>query len=86
MFIGGESGWREDEEVAGEMDIINDPGDEMYVNAVGDGVDEDGRMDGWTDGHIMYDPRFGVLVVGVRVRRSGIIPRGRGERYVLPPL
>ena len=41
MFIGGESGWREDEEVAGEMDIINDPGDEMYVSAVGDGVDED---------------------------------------------
>ena len=48
MFIGGESGWREDEEVAGEMDIINDPGDEMYVSAVGDGVDEDGRMDGRT--------------------------------------
>ena len=36
---------------------------EMYVSAVGDGIDMDGRM----DGHIMYDPRFGVLVVGVRV-------------------
>ena len=37
---------------------------EMYVSAVGDGVD---TYDLLTDGHIMYDPRFRVLVDGVMV-------------------